>query len=71
MPSVRYHLADVPLNIDPDEFTPEIKGKVDRPTNLEVVNNNLHRLPLGGLHRHATARAGIQEGFLAGRSDER
>ena len=27
---VRYHLADVPYNIDPDKFTLEIKGKVDR-----------------------------------------
>ena len=26
---VRYHLADVPLNIDPDTFTLEVKGKVD------------------------------------------
>src|SRR5512143_2000247 len=24
---VRYHLADVPLHIDPDKFTLEIKGK--------------------------------------------
>src|SRR3954469_12600805 len=28
---VRYHLADIPLEIDPDAFTLEIKGKVDRP----------------------------------------
>ena len=28
---VRYHLADVPLNIDPDKFTLEVKGKVDQP----------------------------------------
>jgi len=27
---VRYHLADVPLDIDPDKFTLEIKGKVDQ-----------------------------------------
>ncbi len=26
---VRYHLADVPYDIDPDKFTLEIKGKVD------------------------------------------
>ena len=28
---VRYHLADIPYNVDPDKFTLEIKGKVDRP----------------------------------------
>src|SRR6478735_5493518 len=28
---VRYHLADIPLDIDPDTFTLEVKGKVDRP----------------------------------------
>lgn len=33
---VRYHLADVPFNIDPDTFTLEIKGKVDRPLKLSL-----------------------------------
>src|SRR3954449_10488707 len=33
---VRYHLADVPLNIDPDTFALEIKGKVDRPLKLSL-----------------------------------
>src|SRR3954466_12870487 len=33
---VRYHLADVPLNIDPDTFTLQIKGKVDRPLKLSL-----------------------------------
>src|SRR5947209_15184661 len=33
---VRYHLADVPLNIDPDKFTLEVKGKVDRPLKLSL-----------------------------------
>ncbi len=33
---VRYHLAGVPLNIDPDKFTLQIKGKVDRPLNLSL-----------------------------------
>src|SRR3954451_10697394 len=33
---VRYHLADLPLNIDPDKFTLEIKGKVDRPLQLSL-----------------------------------
>jgi DMSO/TMAO reductase YedYZ molybdopterin-dependent catalytic subunit len=34
---VRYHLADVPLDIDPDKFTLEIKGNVDRPLKLSLA----------------------------------
>jgi sulfite dehydrogenase len=33
---VRYHLADIPLDIDPDKFTVEIKGKVDKPLKLSL-----------------------------------
>ena len=33
---VRYHLADVPLDIDPDKFTLEVKGKVDHPQKLSL-----------------------------------
>jgi sulfite dehydrogenase len=33
---VRYHLADIPLQIDLDTFHLEIKGKVDRPLSLSV-----------------------------------
>ena len=33
---VRYHLAGIPLNIDPDTFTIEIKGKVDKPVKLSL-----------------------------------
>jgi sulfite dehydrogenase len=33
---VRYHLAGVPYDIDPDKFTLEIKGKVDRPLKLSL-----------------------------------
>jgi sulfite dehydrogenase len=33
---VRYHLADLPLNLDPDKFTLEIKGKVDHPLKLSL-----------------------------------
>jgi len=35
---VRYHLADVPLNIDPDVFSVEIKGKVDKPMKLSLAD---------------------------------
>ena len=33
---VRYHLAGIPLNIDPDTFALEIKGKVDKPTKISL-----------------------------------
>jgi DMSO/TMAO reductase YedYZ molybdopterin-dependent catalytic subunit len=33
---VRYHLADLPLDLDPDKFTLEIKGKVDHPLKLSL-----------------------------------
>ena len=33
---VRYHLADVPTNIDPDKFTLEVKGKVDKPLKFSL-----------------------------------
>jgi DMSO/TMAO reductase YedYZ molybdopterin-dependent catalytic subunit len=33
---VRYHLADVPLDIDPDAFTLNVTGKVDRPQKLSL-----------------------------------
>jgi DMSO/TMAO reductase YedYZ molybdopterin-dependent catalytic subunit len=35
---VRYHLADIPLNIDPDAFSVEIKGKVDKPMKLSLAD---------------------------------
>lgn len=34
---VRYHLAGVPLDIDPDKFAVEIKGKVDKPSKLSLA----------------------------------
>ncbi|HLZ03150.1 MAG TPA: molybdopterin-dependent oxidoreductase [Bradyrhizobium sp.] len=33
---VRYHLAGIPLNIDPDKFTLVVKGKVDRALTLSL-----------------------------------
>src|SRR5256714_3142592 len=40
---VRYHLAGVPLDIDPDKFTLEIKGKVSHP--LKLALKYLKKLP--------------------------
>lgn len=33
---VRYHLSDLPYDIDPDKFTLEVKGKVDKPLKLSL-----------------------------------
>jgi DMSO/TMAO reductase YedYZ molybdopterin-dependent catalytic subunit len=33
---VRYHLADIPLGIDPETFRVEVKGKVDKPLSLSI-----------------------------------
>ena len=35
---VRYHLAGVPLDIDPDKFSIEVKGKVDKPAKLSLAD---------------------------------
>ncbi len=40
---VRYHLAGIPLEIDPDTFTVEVKGKVDKPLKLSLAE--LRRMP--------------------------
>jgi DMSO/TMAO reductase YedYZ molybdopterin-dependent catalytic subunit len=35
---VRYHLADIPYDIDADTFSVEIKGKVDKPIKLSLAD---------------------------------
>src|SRR5438045_6100679 len=40
---VRYHLAGIPLDIDPDTFALEVKGKVDKPLKLSLAE--LKRMP--------------------------
>ena len=40
---VRYHLAGIPYDIDPDVFSVEIKGKVDKPTKLSLAD--IKKLP--------------------------
>src|SRR5260370_12319727 len=35
---VRYHLADVPLDIDPDAFSVGIQGEVDKPIKLSLAD---------------------------------
>ncbi|HET7884630.1 MAG TPA: molybdopterin-dependent oxidoreductase [Bradyrhizobium sp.] len=40
---VRYHLANIPYNLDPDKFTLQIKGKVDRPLKLSL--KDIRKMP--------------------------
>ena len=40
---VRYHLANIPLNIDPATFSVEIKGTLDRPLKLSLAD--IKKLP--------------------------
>jgi DMSO/TMAO reductase YedYZ molybdopterin-dependent catalytic subunit len=40
---VRYHLAGIPTEIDPDTYTVEVKGKVDKPLKLSLAD--IKRLP--------------------------
>ena len=40
---VRYHLADIPLDIDPETFSVEVKGTVDRQIKLSVAD--IKKLP--------------------------
>jgi sulfite dehydrogenase (cytochrome) subunit A len=35
---VCYHLADIPLSIDPDTFRIEVRGKVDRPLSSSLTD---------------------------------
>lgn len=35
---VRYHLADVPLSIDPETYRVEVRGKIDQPLSLSVAD---------------------------------
>ena len=40
---VRYHLADIPYDLDPDTFSLEIMGKVDKPLRLSIAD--IKKLP--------------------------
>jgi sulfite dehydrogenase (cytochrome) subunit A len=44
---VRYHLADIPLDIDPETFSVEIKGKVDKRLKLSLAD--IKKLPAAEL----------------------
>ena len=58
---VRYHLAGIPYQIDPDAFTLEIKGQVDRPLKLSL--KEIKELPAVGIVAVAQC-AGNSRGFF-------
>ena len=64
---VRYHLADVPLDIDPDKFTLEIKGKVDRPLKLSLKEiRKLRAVELVAVNQCSGNSRGLSEPRVAG-----
>jgi sulfite dehydrogenase len=64
---VRYHLADVPLNIDPDKFTLEIKGKVDKPLKLALKDiRKLRAVELVAVNQCSGNSRGFFEPRVAG-----
>ncbi len=64
---VRYHLADVPLNVDPDEFTLEIKGRVDRPLKLSLKEiRNLPAVELVAVNQCSGNSRGFSDPRVAG-----
>ena len=64
---VRYHLADVPLSIDPDQFTLEIKGKVDHPLKLSLKEiRNLRAVELLAVNQCSGNSRGFSDPRVAG-----
>jgi sulfite dehydrogenase (cytochrome) subunit A len=64
---VRYHLADVPLDIDPDKFTLEIKGKVDRPQKLSLKDiRKLKAVEFVAVNQCSGNSRGLSEPRVAG-----
>lgn len=61
---VRYHLADIPYDIDADSFACEVKGKVDKPLKLSMAD--IRKLPAVDLVA-VNQCSGNSRGFLAPR----
>src|SRR6202166_193336 len=64
---VRYHLADLPLNLDPHKFTLEIKGKVDHPLKLSLQEiRKLKAVDLGAVNECSGNGRGFSNPRVAG-----
>src|SRR3954451_24270341 len=64
---VGYHLADVPLNIDPDKFTLELKAKIDRPLKLSLKDiRNLPAIEITAVNQCSGNSRGFSSPRVAG-----
>ena len=59
---VRYHLADIPYDLDPETFSLEIKGKVDKPLKLSLADlKTLPSVELVAVNQCSGNSRGIQD----------
>jgi DMSO/TMAO reductase YedYZ molybdopterin-dependent catalytic subunit len=65
---VRYHLADIPLKIDPDAFRLTIEGKVDAPLSLSLsdLRNGFDPVELAAVNQCSGNSRGFFEPRVAG-----
>jgi sulfite dehydrogenase (cytochrome) subunit A len=65
---VRYHLADIPLSIDPEAFRLEIKGHVERPLSLslEELKKDFEPVEIVAVHQCTGNSRGFVEPRTAG-----
>jgi DMSO/TMAO reductase YedYZ molybdopterin-dependent catalytic subunit len=65
---VRYHLADIPLEIDPDAFRIEVAGKVDNALSLSLrdIKTGFEPVELVAVHQCSGNSRGLSEPRVAG-----
>src|SRR5271156_6253633 len=65
---VRYHLADIPLKIDPDAFRLTVQGKVDTPLSLSLaeLRNGFEPIELAAVNQCSGNSRGFFEPRVAG-----
>ena len=65
---VRYHLADIPLKIDPDSFRLTLQGKVDNPLSLSLsqLKTGFEPVELVAINQCAGNSRGFFEPRVAG-----
>jgi len=59
---VRYHLADIPLSIDPESFRLQVKGGVERPSSLSLTDLKTQFEPIEHVAVHQCS--GNSRGFV-------
>src|SRR5579872_390233 len=64
---VRYHLAGIPLEIDPDTFTLEVKGLVEKPLKLKLADlKRMRSVELVAVNQCSGNSRGFSEPRVAG-----